>query len=277
MKFIISAIALTVLSAFAVIGNKSSTARELSASEVSVSKSDKIKVMSYNIHHCNPPSKADIGEIDLDAIVKVIQAENPDLVALQEVDVNTKRSGNVNQAEAIAKKLNMHFFFGKAINHDGGEYGVAVLSKYPITEPKVYPLPSDADPKAEPRVLTTCKVALPKGRTVVFASTHLDVRNNGNRELQVKTIQEIASKEAIPFIIAGDFNAKEQSTPIKLFDENFERTCSNCEPTIPVINPNRAIDYIAFTRSSPFKVISHKVIPERYASDHLPIVAVLKF
>ena len=52
--------------------------------------------MSYNIHIGNPPSKP--GIIDMKAIIKAIKIENPDLVALQEVDVNTNRSGKINQA-----------------------------------------------------------------------------------------------------------------------------------------------------------------------------------
>ena len=55
-----------------------------------------LKIMSYNIHIGNPPSKP--GIIDMKAIIKAIKIENPDLVALQEVDVNTARSGKINQA-----------------------------------------------------------------------------------------------------------------------------------------------------------------------------------
>jgi endonuclease/exonuclease/phosphatase family metal-dependent hydrolase len=41
--------------------------------------------------------------------------------------------------------------------------------------------------------------------------------------------------------------------------------------------PTRAIDFIAFTKASGFTVVSQQVIPERYASDHLPVVATLRF
>ena len=55
-----------------------------------------LKIMSHTIHIGNPPSKP--GIIDMEAIIKAIKIENPDLVALQEVDVNTARSGKINQA-----------------------------------------------------------------------------------------------------------------------------------------------------------------------------------
>lgn len=236
-----------------------------------------LRVMSYNIHHCNPPSKEASGEIDLEAIVQVIRQQAPDLVALQEVDVNTTRSGPGNQAEEIAKRLGMKAFFGKAIDYQGGEYGVAVLSKYPMTETTVVRLPAGADPKSEPRILVTAKVSLPKGQVIRFGSTHLDVRNAQTREAQVREIVRIAAQEATPFIVAGDFNAVPESSAISVLDQHFTRTCQTCEPTIPVINPKRTIDFIAFTKGSPFKAVSTQVIPERYASDHLPVISVLAY
>ena len=235
-----------------------------------------IRVMSYNIHHCNPPSVPD--KIDMDAIAAAIRAQNPDIVALQEVDVNTLRSGKINQASVLAEKLKMHFFFAKAIDHGGGDYGVAILSKYPLSETKIHRLPTQAGTKGEPRVLTTALIKLPSGREIRFGSTHLDAQKSDvNRLLQVKALNAIAQKETLPFIIAGDLNSKPGSAAIQLFDAQFNRTCDDCEFTIPVINPRSAIDFVAYAKGNPFEVVSHQVIPERYASDHLPIVSVLKF
>ena len=237
-----------------------------------------LRVMTYNIHHANPPTKEKTGEIDIDAIANAIKNENPDLVALQEVDVNTTRANGVNQAEAIAQKLGMKAFFGRAIDYGGGYYGVAILSKYPMSETTVLPLPEDAEPKSEDRVLTTAKIRLPDGKFIRFGSTHLDVRSAANRDLQVQKIIDVAAQETIPFIVAGDFNATPGSSAINLLDKSLIRTCTdNCEPTIPVINPNRTIDFIAYSKTAPFKVISQKVIPERYASDHLPVVVHLQY
>lgn len=243
----------------------------------SVTETNQLRVMTYNIHHASPPSKAKT-DIDLEAIIRVIRNEDPDLVALQEVDVNTERSGPGNQAEAIAEKLGMKAYFGRAIDYEGGYYGVAILSKFPLSETTVIPLPEEADPKAEDRVLATARVTLPGGKVIRFGSTHLDVRSAENRDQQVRAINDIASKESVPFIVAGDFNAMPESNTIVELDKVFTRTClNNCEPTIPVDNPTRTIDFIAFTKGSPFKVISQKVIPERYASDHLPVVVTLSY
>jgi endonuclease/exonuclease/phosphatase family metal-dependent hydrolase len=234
-----------------------------------------IRVMAYNIHHANPPSKP--GLIDIDAIAKAIKDQNPDLVALQEVDANTIRSGKFNQAEEIAKRLGMSFFFAKAIDHEGGDYGVAILSKYPMSETKISRLPTEASTKGEPRVLATAKISLPGRKVIRFGSTHLDAQKAAiNRELQIKEINRITAGEKLPFIIAGDFNAAPGSTVIQLLDQSFTRTCQQCEFTIPVIKPNKTIDFIAFTPKSKFSVQSTTVIPERYASDHLPVLGVLQ-
>lgn len=235
-----------------------------------------LRVMSYNIHHCNPPSEP--GKIDIEAVVKTIREASPDLVALQEVDVNTRRSGNVDQARMIAEALDMNYYFGKAIDFDGGEYGVAILSRYPISEEETYALPMQVGSGGEPRVLATVRVKLPKRNFIRFASTHLDAQpEDANRLLQVKRIAEIALQEEYPMIIAGDFNAEPGSEVINILDTFLQRSCDDCAPTIPVNNPERAIDFVAFRPGLNFEVINHEVIGETYASDHLPVLSILTF
>ena len=234
-----------------------------------------LRVMAYNIHHANPPSRPD--SIDIPAIVCTIRAQNPDLVALQEIDVNTERSGPANQAEIIANSLGMNVFFGKSIDFGGGDYGVAILSKFPISEGTVHRLPTESSSNGENRILATVRVSLSDDRSVRFGSTHLDSqKEDTNRLLQIKEIRRIASEDDLPMIIAGDFNAPPDSEVINILDQDFERTCDTCEPTIPVDHPEKAIDFIAFKPEKLFKVVNHNVIDETYASDHLPIVAVLE-
>jgi endonuclease/exonuclease/phosphatase family metal-dependent hydrolase len=234
---------------------------------------DTITVLTYNIHHANPPSRRDV--IDLEAIASVINRQQPHFVALQEVDVHTGRSGrNVHEAEALAARTGMHAYFTKAIPYDGGEYGVAVLSRYPIQQGKGYQLPSAPGSKGEPRALCTVTATLPGGRRVMMASTHLDVlKADTNRLLQMREIARILGSAGMPVILAGDFNARPGSAAIQVLDSAFTRTCSSCPFTIPVDRPNRTIDMVAFAPRKAFKVLQHEVIPERYASDHLPVMA----
>jgi endonuclease/exonuclease/phosphatase family metal-dependent hydrolase len=237
-----------------------------------------VKVLSYNIHHANPPSKP--GIIDISAIANVIKQQQPDLVALQEVDVYTNRSGKtVNEAEEIAKQSGMpYYFFAKAINYDGGEYGVAILSRYPIENMTNYPLPTEETTKGEHRTLATVTVILPQQKKILFACTHLDAQaKDTNRFLQINKIAGLLGKKEYPLIIAGDFNAEPGSRVVNELDKYFTRSCiTNCAFTIPEINPNKTIDYNAYRPASAFTVTSHTVIDEKYASDHLPVLAVLK-
>ncbi|WP_372918045.1 endonuclease/exonuclease/phosphatase family protein [Salegentibacter sp.] len=237
---------------------------------------EEIKVMSYNIHHSNPPTQPD--SIDLDAIVRVIRDQDADLVALQEVDSGTERSGEGNQAALIAEKLDMYFYFSKAINYDGGEYGNAILSKYPIMEGSTHQLPNEPDADTEDRVMSTGKIILPGGNEIVFASAHLDYKeNSASRIRQLERILEISEEMNLPIILAGDFNAVPGSETIELLQSAFQVTCSSCPPTFPVIEPTKAIDFIAFTHpAQKFRVKDYKVIDEKYASDHRPVFAVIE-
>lgn len=241
-----------------------------------------IKVLTYNIHHANPPSQPNT-TIDVDAIASVINSVGPDLVAVEEVDVNTKRDGNINEAELLAKKTGMNHFFAKTINYDGGQYGILILSKFPILSTKEYHLPTKEGTGGEPRALATAEVLLPGNKTILFACTHLDAqKNNTNRVLQIAAILDILQNVSLPVIIGGDFNDTPGSVIIEQLDTQFMRSCEKlpaiCGYTIPATLPTKTIDYIAFKPKTSFVVQNHAVVHgkvEKYASDHLPVQATL--
>ena len=238
-------------------------------------RSNELHVLSYNIHHCNPPSAGNL--IDVDTIAAVIKKVNPDVVALQEVDVNTNRSGTIDQAKVLGEKTGMKSYFFKAINHDGGEYGLAILTNLTVVNLNKYALPTVPESKGEPRILATIELKGKNGKNFLFACTHLDAQSNPqNRLLQIKEINRIASGAQLPVIIAGDLNAATGTEVINIFDQQFKRTCSNCAFTIPVLKPNKTIDFIGFSPANGFDVLEHEVINETYASDHLPVRARLK-
>jgi endonuclease/exonuclease/phosphatase family metal-dependent hydrolase len=79
-------------------------------------------------------------------------------------------------------------------------------------------------------------------------------------------------------VLAGDMNAEAGSPVINILDAAFTRSClNNCGFTIPVERPSKTIDFILYSRQHPFTVREHKVIDEKYASDHLPVLAVFNF
>jgi endonuclease/exonuclease/phosphatase family metal-dependent hydrolase len=246
-----------------------------SPGKISSGVENSIKIMTYNVHHCNPPGKP--GIIDVDAVAAVIKQQGAAIVAVQEVDVNTGRSGKINQAEQLAAKAGYRFYyFGKAMDFDGGGYGVLILSMYPLTDTVTYSLPRSGDKGGEPRVLAAATVALPNGRPVRFGSTHLEAYNNTSRGLQVKEISRIAAENTLPFIVAGDLNATERSEVIHILDVHFTRTCNKCPSTFWEGGETGAIDYIALKPKAAFTVLSHNVVQNKEASDHMPVIATVQ-
>ena len=233
-----------------------------------------LKVLSYNVHACSPPSKK--GVIDVEAIAKVINDARPDLVALQEIDRFTRRSGvELDQATELGKLTGMHSYFVKAINWSGGEYGIAVLSKYKILDTISLHLPMAEGIAGEARAVAIIKVKA-NGRKILFASTHLDIVKE-HRELQAAAITDYFTGQKLPVILAGDINDIPGSKTVEVLQEDFQMTCAelSCGKTFPQVNPNRTIDYIMYRPGNKFKTIEHQVIPEEYASDHRPVLAII--
>jgi endonuclease/exonuclease/phosphatase family metal-dependent hydrolase len=172
----------------------------------------------------------------------------------------------------------MKAYFAKAIDYGGGEYGVAILSKFQMEGMKNNPLPTAAGTGGEPRTLASAIITLSPGNKIVFACTHLDAqRSDTNRLLQAQKVVDILKRETLPVILAGDFNAAPSTPTIDIFDSYFTRSCiTDCGFTIPVVNPTKTIDFIVYSPKERFKVTQHKVIAETYASDHRPVIAVLE-
>ena len=129
-----------------------------------------IRIMSYNIHHGRGTDK-----VDLVRIAKLINDWSLDLVALQEVDNSTSRSNFMNQTDTLALNTKMFSIFGKNIDVFGGEYGNAVLSRYPIIHSENRKLPRIGN--SEQRGLLAVWIQLKdKDDLTVFISTHFDHR-----------------------------------------------------------------------------------------------------
>ncbi|SMO72195.1 endonuclease/exonuclease/phosphatase family protein [Solitalea koreensis] len=238
-------------------------------------KQKQLKVMTYNIRHASPPTHPEA--IDVDTIAALINKYKPDVVALQEVDVNTRRSGKMmNEAKELGEKTKMYYYFGKAIDFDGGGYGIAILSKFPFDSVKTYNLPS-ANNHAERRALALGYLRIDEHKKMLFACTHLDAeKDHASRMLQIKTIDSLISHSPFPLVLAGDLNSETGSPVIQVLDQNFQRSCLNdCGYTIPSDKPTETIDFIAYRKSDSCHVISHRVLQEPYPSDHLPVMAEL--
>ncbi|QDH81311.1 endonuclease/exonuclease/phosphatase family protein [Echinicola soli] len=233
-----------------------------------------IEILCYNIHHCNPPSRP--GVIDLESVARVIRDSGAEIVGLQEVDVYTERSGkSLHMAKELAEMTGMdYYYFSKGIDYQGGEYGTAILSKYPLSDTTTLLLP--AEEGTEQRTLSVATVTLDEDTKIRFANTHLDYTSASNALSQAKKIISYFQDKTLPAIMVGDFNSVPNSGPILHLDGYFSRTCRNdCAPTSPADNPRKVIDFIMYKGKDDFNVGLHQVIQEPYASDHLPVKATL--
>lgn len=226
----------------------------------------KIRVLSFNIHHGNPPSEKE-SVVNLDTIAQIIKHSNADLVGLQEIDVNLGRSYNEDQAKKLAELTGMHYIFSKGIDLEQGEYGTAILSKYPIESVEKHFLPSPI--QSERRSLSIVEVRI-NNKKILFANTHLDLKDK-NKIAQAKFITSRFKSEKRPVILVGDLNSEPTDPAIKELGMLFTKTSSQNGLTFPQDKPNTEIDYIMVNTSSHPKFFNHRVIEEKYASDHRPL------
>jgi endonuclease/exonuclease/phosphatase family metal-dependent hydrolase len=237
----------------------------------------RLRVLTYNIHH----GEGTDGKLDLARIARVITDHKPDLVALQEVDVNTQRTGNVDQAAELAKLTGLHVVFGKSIDYRGGQYGNAVLSRFPVEKHAVHPLPGKPD--AERR--TALEVVVRPwegGPPLTFVGTHLDhTRDETDRFRQAEEINRLLASDAQrdATILAGDLNAVPTSETIKKLAARWTDAAGErgAAPTVPAGNPRSRIDYVLLRPTGGWRVVEAAVPPEPVASDHRPVLAVLEW
>lgn len=137
-------------------------AAELNAQSVSV------KVMSMNIKEGGK-----YANYDAEAFCQCIRQYNPDFIAFQEMDNFTNRNGKKDLLTELAVKLGMFPFFGNAFSYDSGNFGVAILSKYPFYNARNFT--ERVAGASETRSCAWVDVVLPNKRIIRVASTHLDV------------------------------------------------------------------------------------------------------
>lgn len=152
--------------------------------------------LTYNIHRGTTKE----GIPSLDKISNIIKKENPDFVALQEVDRYNYRSGFQDEIKKIADKLKMNYVFGPNLKYGLTEYGNGILSKYPILDSGQVKLALEN----EPRSLLWAKVKTNNG-IIYVTSIHLGL-DRIKREEHFKIIEDFSKKLDKPVVLMGDFN-----------------------------------------------------------------------
>jgi len=233
-----------------------------------------LRVMTYNIHH----GRGMDGVIDLKRIAAVIKAAEPDLVALQEVDQGVERTGRVDQPAVLAALTGMHVVFEKNIDYQGGEYGNAVLSRFPIRRHTNHQLPSMYE--GEQRGLLEVHV-MHGGRPVVFYATHFEYRVDDTERLaSADMLRGLIEAQAVEtLIVAGDINARPDSAvldKLTAFLNDAYASKAGEGYTFPADTPDRRIDYIMSAHGSGLHAVTADVIDEPVASDHRPLFVVFE-
>jgi endonuclease/exonuclease/phosphatase family metal-dependent hydrolase len=249
------------------------TITSINAQTIVTDSSKLVTVLSFNILH----GATTKGDFDLDAIAKVILDNEPDFVALQEVDFLTKRARNYDLVTELGYRTKMAPIFGRAMKYDGGEYGEGVLSKYTFLSTRNVALPyHEGD---EPRAALEVTTVLPSMDTISFIGTHLDhLRDESNRIQQAKEINEVFSKNQHPTILAGDLNAEPESQTMKILGQMWTPSYLDREMqfTYSSEKPVKKIDYVLFAPANRWRVIETRAICDKIASDHCSYLAVLE-
>lgn len=220
-----------------------------------------LRVMSYNIR--NGVGMDD--RRDYERTAEAIRRQRADVVAVQEVDSMTGRSGGSDVIRELAVRTGMYPLFAPAIDYDGGKYGIGMLSREKPLGSRYLALPGREEARA---------LLIVEFDRYIFCCTHLSLTpEDGVASLPF--IREAAEAAGKPFFIAGDWNAVPGSALLEAVQKDFRIISRMPSPTYPADRPEECIDYIAgyIGKGQPFTVLSAAVVDEPAASDHRPIVA----
>lgn len=252
---------------------------------------DAIRILVYNIHAGRDADGAD----NLARVAELITSTDADLALLQEVDRGTRRSRGVDQLAELERLTGRHGAFGKTLDYQGGDYGIAVLSRWAIRSDTLIPLPVDppqrrAEGSYEPRGVQRVVVDGPGGRLVAL-NTHLDASaEDAYRRQEVVAVLGAAEHGrggARLAVVGGDFNAEPDSPTIAAMLEagwmDAWETCgaapvadgrpaSAAGLTYPADAPVKRIDYLFL---SPGSMCESATVLRSEASDHRAILVTL--
>jgi endonuclease/exonuclease/phosphatase family metal-dependent hydrolase len=233
------------------------------------------RVMTYNIHH----GEGLDGKVDVQRIAAVIRGERADIVALQEVDKGVRRTGRRDFPAELAALTGLTCVFSNNFHYQGGEYGNAVLTRFPVlnaTNAHYQMLRTN-----EQRGILQLTLQV-HGRPLVFLNTHLDYRgDDAERLLNAQEILALtAQHRGTPIVLCGDFNdtpgSRVHQTIKALFDDAWARAGTGEGWTFPADQPRKRIDYVWFAKAGHLVPINAQVPPSA-ASDHLPLVVTFQF
>lgn len=238
-----------------------------------------VRLMTYNVHSCRGVD----GRLSPERIAKVIDRAYVDVVALQELDVMRRRSGQVDQAQRIAELLGWTAYFNPALRFSEEQYGDAILSRFPMKLLMSGTLPGvELGEQLEPRGAIWVELDI-DGAPLQVINVHLGLLK-AERALQTDALlgQDWLAHDRCrgPAVLCGDFNALPGSHVYRRLTSQLAdvqktrggRRFGTFYSGMPLLS----IDHI-FTRGVQVVAVEsprHALV--RQASDHLPLVAELK-
>src|ERR1700738_2416719 len=242
-------------------------------SVASLSSSQRIRVMTYNTHVGVGMDK----KLDLPRIAGVINMQHPDLLGLQEVDRGVTRTQGIDEIAELAKLTRMDYAFAFNLSYQGRQYGVAILSRFPIraTDHRLYRNTREA----ERRGFIRAEVSI-HGRLLNFVTTHLDYQYDDGRLFEAQQLLSALKDVKGPLIVVGDFNDIPAGRAYQLMRYQFGDAWIESRGTeegfsYPADKPAKRIDYIFF-RSTDRARTKRAWIVNTPASDHVPVMADLE-
>ncbi len=231
----------------------------------------KFTAMTYNI--CSGMNMA--RERDLKFASSVINQVKPDFVTLNEVS-SFIRGVPHNQAMEMGRLTGYYPVFGKAVEINGGDYGNGFLSRHPVMEQEVIPIPdrkSDEKTYFETRAVLRCVVNI-DGHLITVLSTHFGLARV-EAQSAVETVLKILEKENNPVLLQGDLNLRPDDEIMKPLYEAMHDTADGKEEilTFSSEKPEKKIDYILHTDG--VRTLSLRSM-NTLCSDHLPLIAELE-
>jgi len=232
-----------------------------------------LRVMTYNIHVGIGMDK----KLDLQRIATVINHERPDLVGLQEVDRGVQRTQRIDEMVELAKLTRMDYAFAFNLAYQGGQYGVAILSRLPITATEHRHFKNLRE--AERRGFIRAEVSF-NGSRINFVTTHLDYQFHDGRLFETQQLLKALEEIKGPLIVVGDFNDIPSGYSYQLMRYDFDDAWTHSRGTehgfsYPADKPSKRIDHIFFRRQDPIRARRAWIV-NTLASDHIPVVADLE-
>jgi endonuclease/exonuclease/phosphatase family metal-dependent hydrolase len=226
-----------------------------------------LRVMQFNIH----AGVSRYGGVGLARIAAEIKAAHPDIVSLNEVDSGTIRSGHADEAAYLGQATGLRAVYGPNLfGYDGGRFGNAILSRFPIRETHNTRLPRK--PGSEPRGLLEATLRVGH-RTVSFYSVHLSQGGRGAvpRVRQAEAITRVIRSSGHPTILSGDLNARPGDLPVRILRQYLldaqQQGGTGPGLTVPEGDPQNRIDYILYDNHFAAVPNTTQVLPSG-SSDH---------